>query len=342
MPGEGMLTARCEQGPDAAREPVFIVGMNGSGTTMLLDCLDRHPAIYGFPIETKVLPVRIRRHGAYGNLAIDENFRKLWNDLRRIAYFRVVNDGVSPPLPKDWADRERSIGAALDGIFRHFAERKGKRRWCEKSPMYALHMDMLARIFPKAKFIHVIRDGRDCAASLHRRWGFTPRLAMWRWKIAVRRGRELGRALGDCYMEIRYEELTDDPEPHLRRVCQFLDEPFMETMLSLRRQRSARKTRADVIVPNKEKWRSYFTPREVAHLDRIGGRLLDELGYETGNPAGDRDPDGLLLGYWRCRDNVMRAAATVRRVCGLPPRRRRLALDTMVTNIRHKLAVIRQ
>jgi len=340
--GERTLTATGESTPEAMREPVFIVGMNGSGTTMLLDCLDRHPAIYGFPIETKILPARIRRRDAYGNLAADENFRRLWNDLRQIAYFRVVNDGVSPPLPKDWATRERSVGSALDGIFRHFAERQGKRRWCEKSPMYALHMDVLAETFPAAKFIHVIRDGRDCAASIHRRWGFTPSLAMWRWKNVVRRARELGRPLGDCYMEVHYEELTDNPEPQMRRICQFLDEPFVETMLSLARSRSARKTRAEVIVPNKEKWRSYFTPREVARLDRIGGRLLGDLGYETASPWSDRDPDRTSLGYWRGRDNVMRATQAVRRLRRLPATRRRLALDTLITNIRHKLAATRQ
>jgi len=316
--------------------------MNGSGTTMLLDCLDRHPSIYGFPIETKILPRWIRGHAAYGNLEADENFVRLWNDLRQIAYFRVVNDGISPPLPRDWSARDRSIGSVLDGIFRYYAERHGKRRWCEKSPMYALHMDVLAETFPAAKFIHVIRDGRDCAASIHRRWGFTPPLAMWRWKNSVRRARELARPLGDCYMEVRYEELTDNPESQMRRVCRFLDEPFVRTMLSLARTRSARKTRAEVIVPNKEKWRSYFTPREVERLDRIGGRLLDELGYETASPSDDRDPGELYLGYWRCRDNVMRTTQAVQRLRHLPVRRRRLAFDTMMTNIRHKLAVIRQ
>src|SRR3546814_13156739 len=88
-------------------EPVFIVGMNGSGTTMLHDCLNNHPAFYGFPIETKILPVYLERRAKYGDLAIDANFLRLWNDLRNIVYFRIMNGREAPPLPKDWAERER-------------------------------------------------------------------------------------------------------------------------------------------------------------------------------------------------------------------------------------------
>lgn len=320
--------------------PVFIVGMNGSGTTMLLDCLNNHPAFYGFPLETKILPLFVEKQAEYGDLSVDENFLRLWNDLRNIVYFRIVNDRKTPPLPEDWADRERTFGAALDGVFRYFSDCDGKRRWCEKSPMYTLYMDAFADIFPDARFIHMIRDGRDCAGSFHRRWNYAPQRTMYRWKTVVARGRELGQSLGDRYMELRYEDLTDKPIENMKRICDFLDEPYTDSMLRIGRARSEQKTLADSVIPNKEKWRTYFSEREQVRLERIGGRLLAELGYETNYPDADWNPSKMLLHYWRYRDYAKRAGDTIRQFLSTnDSQRRRIMIDVLVTNIRHKLNV---
>ena len=67
----------------------------------------------------------------------------------------------------------RNVGwfaGIFNAIFQSFAARQGKRLWCEKSLQNMQHMEKLAHAFSHAKFIHIIRDGRDCAASLHQRW----------------------------------------------------------------------------------------------------------------------------------------------------------------------------
>ena len=320
--------------------PVFIVGMNGSGTTMLLDCLNNHPQLYGFPLETKILPLYLKKLGKYGDLADDANFKRLWDDLRDIIYFRATNGGTPPPLPPDWAAREHTFAAALDGIFRHFAKTEGKSRWCEKSPMYALHMEDFGREFPDAKFIHVIRDGRDCAHSFRRRWHYTPQKTMHRWKSVVRKARASGAKLGDRYIEVRYEDLTDAPVENMRRICAFLGAPYSEAVLTIGRPRSDQKTLAATIVPNKEKWRKGFTAREVEVLDRIGGALLANLGYPTTSPDSDWNPPKPTLKYWGYRDNFRRAANSIWTMIVTPDwRRRRMMFDKLVTNIRHKTNV---
>ncbi len=67
-------------------DQVFIVGMNGSGTTMLLDHLASHSLWFGFSAETQVLPYFIKRQTTYGDLADDANYWKLWSDLTRSSY----------------------------------------------------------------------------------------------------------------------------------------------------------------------------------------------------------------------------------------------------------------
>src|SRR5690606_15031419 len=91
--------------------------------------------------------------------------------------------------------------------------------------------------FPNAKFIHVIRDGRDCAASFHRRWQSNPRRTVTRWKHSVRQGREQGASLGDRYLEVRYEDVTRDPDIALRGICSFLGIEFDDSILAAGRSR---------------------------------------------------------------------------------------------------------
>ena len=125
---------------DTESEPVFVVGMNGSGTTMLLDCLGRHPSLYAFPKETRLIPYLMARQSAYGDLRVDANYRALWEDVRNLAVFREVNAHAPVPLPDDWREQPRSLAAVLDRVFCHFAAGRGKRRWAEKTPQHVQHL----------------------------------------------------------------------------------------------------------------------------------------------------------------------------------------------------------
>ncbi len=286
-------------------EPVFIVGMNGSGTSMLLRCLGRHPELYRFPEETKLLPYFIRSLPKYGDLNNDKNYLRLWNDLKNIFAFRKVNKGLPPPLPAEWRDVPRDFGSIVDKIFRYFASTEGKIRWCEKTPMHALHIHTLASVFPDARFLHIIRDGRDCAASFHRRWGYKPERTIFRWKNVVREARRQGASLGGRYFEIRYEELTRAPEPAMRRICTFLDVSFDDMML--RPSRSGSRdvhSESKVIVPNYGKWRIYFHERQMYRLEKIAGQMLAELNYPTDYPSSDFDPPRLFIKFWTYKDDI--------------------------------------
>lgn len=296
--------------------PLFIVGMNGSGTTMLADSLGRHPLLYSFNRETKVLPHFITALPGYGDLNDDRNFKRLWDDLRSIEPFRVGPRGEGVPVPGQWRESPRSIGAVTDAIMRHFAAQEGKARWCEKTPMHALHISRLAEHFPEATFIHVIRDGRDCAVSLHRRWHRSPGHIIYRWKNVVRRGHKQGKKLsGDRYLEVRYEDLTRSPEEWMRRICSFIDVEFHEAVLqSSQPWKGTQFCReapgsdpsmpAQGLVPNSEKWRTYFTPKQLKQLERIAGQSLQELGYDTLYKCSDENPPGWKLKLWVYRDFV--------------------------------------
>jgi len=288
-------------------DQVFIVGMNGSGTTMLLDHLSSHSRLFGFPGETKLLPHFIRQQSSYGDLGDDGNYGRLWDAMRGSIAGRVGTGPERIALPPDWASPPRSAARVFDRIMRLFAAEAGKAIWCEKTPMHVHHLTLLAEAFPRARFIHIIRDGRDCASSFHRRWRFNPLRTVYRWKGAVRSGRAQGAQLGARYLEIRYEDVTRSPVATLTRICGFLGLEFEPAVLDAARSRPHTVAPSGkVIAPNPRSGSGYFDSATVAKMEAIAGCCLDELGYDSGNPSGDAEPPAWKVRWWELTDDFSR------------------------------------
>jgi hypothetical protein len=295
----------------ATPEPIFIVGMNGSGTTMLLDCLNNHNQLYGFHQETKLIPYFIKKLSKYGELSCDDNFLSLFSDFRSLSYFRYLNNGELPPLPENWRALPRSLDSVIDSVLGFFAKREGKIRWCEKTPMHALHIKNLNNLFPHAKFIHAIRDGRACAASFYRRWRYTPELTMYRWKKVIREARHQGSSIDNQYLEIKYDELTENPEQAIRKICSFLQIPFDNEMLIVNRRRNYMGFSFTKIMQNKSSLNEVLSKSQIERIELIGGKLLNELGYESKYPNSDIDPHIVMLKYWLYKDYIKRGCRTL-------------------------------
>lgn len=318
--------------------PIFVVGMNGSGTTMMLDHLNSHSQIYGFREETRILPSFLRTLGSYGDLEEERNFERLWTDMCKAFPFWRANSDAPVPRPSNWREYERTPCAIFDYVLTYFANQEGKPIWCEKTPMHALHMLDLARGFPRAKFVHMIRDGRDCAASFRRRWGYNPRVTVFRWKRTISAAQAQAKQLAENrYTEVRFEELTTDPEQVLKRLLGFLELDFESNVLMSRRS-SARVRGIDSSrpTPNSGAFRAYFSEKENARLEAIAGRQLSALGYEVNNPNGDNDLARFFVAIHQLRTYVARLRDVARRA-----RNSRSPLKLFLGRIRSGLGHIR-
>ena len=289
-------------GDASLRQPVFIVGMNGSGTTMLLDSLGRHSALYGFPKETRLIPHLITVSRKYEPLTDLANFERLWRYVTGLAAFRLANGGERMSLPMDWMTCSRDLAGLLNMLFLCFAMQTSKTRWCEKSPQYAQHMVALSQLYPGARFVHVIRDGRDCARSFHRRWRRSPELTITRWKQLLQNARAQRDALGERYLEVRYEDLTAEPELWLKRICASIDLPFEAAVLQSSRPYLAGPHEAGGLQVNSGQWRTHFSARRARRLESIAGRMLAENGYTTALPDADMTPPLWRQRGWRAAD----------------------------------------
>jgi hypothetical protein len=273
----------------AGNPPVFLLGSQRSGTTMLRLMLNNHPNL-AIPHETAFITIYYKKLGSYGDLADKDNARRLLAD---ISQHPLVKRGRLIENPEAILSRPTaSYREFIDAIFRAYADSLGKARWGDKTPFYTPDIDVLHRIFPDAKLLHLVRDGRDVVLSQKSiEWmsGNLPKLILdWRWKTTI--AHKVGSVLGNNFLEIRYEDLVRQPEQVLRRICSFIDETYDQAMLSYSDE-------AQNVVPSASlKWhRNSIRPPDPSRLDRwktdlaraervlfeqLAGDTLDLFGYE--------------------------------------------------------------
>jgi hypothetical protein len=272
-------------------KPVVVLGVSRSGTTLLKAMLDAHSQL-AIPSESYFLPQLWDRHGPRPRRDA------FVDDLRRLAKIRewgVDSDEVARRLPERPAFSE-----AVQAIYRVYADARGKPGFGDKTPLYLQHLDVLERAFPDARYVHIVRDGRDAALSLlamTRR----PRLNLARprgigdfacaWSREVRAARRFGR--DHSYLELRYEDLVAEPEARLREVCAFLGLEYEPGMLEYHRREDAalhadHPRLAQPPVPDARSWRRELGAREGELFEAIAGDTLSELGYERAYPRPGR------------------------------------------------------
>ena len=271
--------------------PLLILGVSRSGTTLLRVILDRSPGV-AIPDESFFVLLLARRHGR----TIER--QRFLEDVRRlptVAAWGLRAEDVAPRLRSGM-----DVGAAIAAIFETYAERAGKPRWGDKTPMYMRHLPLLERLFPAAQYVHLVRDGRDAAASFvqmpagtfTRTWAHPGRPAAFAclWRTEVRAARALGRRVGPGrYHETRYEDLVAEPDRVVREICAFAGLPFEESMLDYAGavDVSAKPHQQRLLAPptrHVRDWRAELAPDEARAFERVAGDLLAELGYELVEP----------------------------------------------------------
>jgi hypothetical protein len=281
---------------------VFVVGCPRSGTTLLQRILDAHPQLAVCPESFWIVyyyqnRVGLRPDGRITPEIIDRLFE----------YHKFYR------MKQDRQDLEKMLGQTepisyadfVSGIFDAYAEDHGKPLAGDKTPDYVRNLPVLHQLWPKAKFVHLIRDGRDVALSainwkrkaaklrsLFPTWHEHPlatAAAWWKWHVAP--ARERGRSLGPTtYYELCYEKLVDQPEKECARLCEFLGLPFDAAMLRFHEGQTRLEPELDAknswrpITPGLRNWRQEMTLEDVELFQAVAGGLLEELEYPLAIP----------------------------------------------------------
>jgi hypothetical protein len=206
---------------------LVIVGNARSGTTYLQEVLYRSLGIAYGP-EPKFIVPYLRKIDRFGDLEQERNLRRLVEAICREPYFEYVAKWHKFQLTPDdilSVVREPTYKGVILAIFQAFANKRNMTRLGYKDPSDIWHISEIAKLLPSARFIHILRDGRDVAISLLKFiWGHTNLYAGSRdWARGARKGIDEGRALGSHYFEMRYEDLILKPEEVVPSLASFIE-----------------------------------------------------------------------------------------------------------------------
>jgi hypothetical protein len=277
---------------------LFVVGCPRSGTTLLRRMLDAHPSI-AMTRETHWIPKFAQR----GDGSVTPELMAELSEHPRFAKL-----GLSRAKVEQAAADRPSYARFVAALFDRYGEGAGKPLVGDKTPGYVRTIPLLNGLFPQARFVHLVRDGRDvCLSALsweRKRAGFERRFPTWAdapvatcalwWRRHVLLGRRAGQELPPgLYYELRYEDLVADPETESNALCAFLDVEYSEAMLRYNEERtrhepglSAKKAWLPP-TPGLRDWRTQMADDDLVEFESAAGDALEELGYERAHPAID-------------------------------------------------------
>lgn len=285
----------------------FIVGSPRSGTTLLRFMLDSHPQL-AIPPETGFFnsPLKFWWRG-------DKLRKKFFDSI--VNYPRPISSWPDFEIPEEVFREALStidpfnVSDGYRTFYRLYAERFGKPRWGDKTPLYCFKLSSIRRLLPEARFVHIIRDGRDAALSLRKMWfspGWDMKTQASYWQNCVRTARRDGLGRAD-YLEVRYEDLVLETRETLEQICAHISLSYDNSMLSYytrtparlsehkgrvgpdgrslltqeQRIRQQQRTKEPPDPSCVYAWKETMPAGEQQEFRQVAGDLLQELGYEV-------------------------------------------------------------
>lgn len=306
----------------------FIIGCPRSGTYLLSNILDQSGQI-AIPTETHFIPLFDRYAFLAGGIQSSSArtrllkaiyaFLEIW--LTRAEIERNFDEMIQHSLLATHGDFEQiirenhSYAEMVLAIYERYATAKGAEHYGDKSAFFQhIPLERIDHaVNHQAKFIHIVRDGRDVCLSWMKLSMGPENLAIaaraWRDHIAGKR--QWGALHPDRYCETRYEDLLENPERETRRICEFIGIEFKPEMLQFHQGEMAQaiansSTHAMLGKPidssNSEKWRSLMTPEDLAFFEWLAGEELAKAGY----PINAASPTRTQRFRFICRDTLSR------------------------------------
>lgn len=292
----GNAAPAADAGTNTANPYVFLVGCPRSGTTLLQRMVNAHPQLAITP-ESHWIPRLIEKSWA----ANDDGTvtRKLIRRMithPKFERLQVTRDQVYGLAPKG---KPVTYPWLVSRVLDLYGQAQGKTLVGDKTPEYVREIERLHALWPGARFVHLIRDGRDVTLSMlewrkvdpkpghFATWKDDPvSTAAWWWRHNVQLGRAAGQALGPkLYCELRYEALVSQPREQSEALFRFLDLPFDASVLNFHAEGRGsdpglEKTRAGLpVTAGLRDWRAAMPADNVERVEAIAGDLLDALSY---------------------------------------------------------------
>lgn len=286
---------------------VVIVGSPRSGTTYLNEVF-HHSLRCSISSEVKfIIPLK-KRLARFGDLRVEDNLRKLVQQIHSQTVFQHMHHKRQIiTTEQEFLDRieKPTYTDVIYAAIRLIADKKDNiHRLAYKFPGDVMHLTELADLLPSARFVHIIRDGRDVSEShKHKQWGSTNVYSgLHNWVKFTSQGRMDGKRLQpERYYEFRYEDLILSTPETVNKLITYINHgvPNAESAAHMIDYVNATK-RVDRVYA----WKSALTTRQQQLAEAVAGELLQELGYEVKFKQHYLPP--WQAGYFRASDIVNR------------------------------------
>ena len=272
-------------------QPILVFGCRRSGTTLLRSMLAQHPDLLVHPKEPQfILTLRDRfgevlRHKKKAILALCQH-PYLPADIDPEGLMAKLSD----PTVRSWSDLIYTYLAYWAG------EQHLPKQIVLKDPAFTFHLEALGKLFPEARYIHVVRHPYGNVSSQRARWQNASvwECSVW-WQEAVTIGHKMAQTQPERCLEIKYEDLVLAPEKTLQLICQFLKIPFAETMvdftletLSFSPERPPQAKQFQGLDAERlERWRHFLTPEDLRLIEACCQAEMSWWHYEKAAPPVD-------------------------------------------------------
>lgn len=275
--------------------PFFIVSNGRSGTTLLRAMLIQSPVVH-IPPEFKLIRSlsnqysRILRHlpweiavYQFGAIVAEGPTLLQWG-MSLENFYRRAN--LLPPA-------QRSLANLIDLFYLCHGEvvKPGAVRWGDKTPRNLLNLDRIDNLFPGARIIHLLRDGRDVVASIYGlEWHSSLEDTCDAWLRNISKLYAYPhRNNKKKFLEVRYETLVSEPQSVMREICEFIELPYEAEMLNFYEHRDKlgfegtqahhSGLRRPLNASSIGSWRNRLDANEQRYVMERIGPTIAELGY---------------------------------------------------------------
>lgn len=280
-----------DQADSLSCQPLFIVGAGRSGTTLLRSMLVAGGQV-AIPPESQVLGLAARRFASLQFLGWPELSRLIVALFEGQRNFKLWQTNLAPAhrIVVDLPREERSLARVIDEAFRCYLDQHFPEAilWGDKSPINAFHLPRIYATFPDARYLHLVRDGRDAISSMVEKGGDV-KGATERWVTSIQQVLALrSKLVPHQFLQIRYEDLVSDSDGTLRKICAFVDVKYTDSMLDFWKLPTTvehehyehhRNLSRPVFTDSIGKWKERLSEAEQEHVHSRTPCLLKYLGY---------------------------------------------------------------
>ncbi|MBM7623039.1 sulfotransferase [Sporohalobacter salinus] len=274
--------------------PFFIIGCGRSGTTLLRSILNAHSDI-SIPPEFVALAELIKTYKNFNYISWNDLLNMIISVFKSTPHFSIWKVELSEIYEQllDLEQKERTLAKIIDTIYNNFLQHNFSQAkiWGDKTPLNTLNIELIDEVFPDAKYIHLIRNGKDVVSSYLNSTKYVNSVerACARWNKHVSKGLEFKESQNkDEYLEVYYEDLVTNPSQEVEKICNLIGVEFNSTMLNYHDQLSKlddtkaeqhKNLHKDINTDSIGKWEKGLNSFQKEKVDKLLTKNLRRLNY---------------------------------------------------------------